>query len=281
MRRRIWQTATVIGAAAVAAGVVLVLYVAVAAAAETSSAQASGTQASSTGTTASPSPSLSPSPNAVSFNGTAAVGALFLTTNGKLHHFCTAAVVPSPGGNLVITAAHCVRGRKLGSSGGVIFAPGYHNGVFPYGRWTVMSEFVDSAWQKHQDPNNDVAFLVVRQGKRKIQRYTGADAVATSVKLPLSVTVLGYPDDRSLPVECRNKTRLVHPQGLNQLVFDCSGYTDGTSGGPFLMHFDTKTGQGVVVGVIGGYQQGGDLPNVSYSSQFLKNVAALYKQATS
>jgi V8-like Glu-specific endopeptidase len=188
--------------------------------------------------------------------------------------------VPSPRGNLVITAAHCVWGRKLGSSGGVIFAPGYHNGVFPHGRWTVMSEYVDSAWQKNQNPNNDVAFLVVKQGNRRVQRYTGADAVDTSVKLPQTVSVLGYPDNRNLPIECQNSADLVHPQGLDQLVFDCGGYTDGTSGGPFLMHFDNKTGQGIVIGVIGGYQQGGDLPQVSYSSEFLKNIAALYKQAT-
>jgi len=33
--------------------------------------------------------------------------------------------------------------------------------------------------------------------------------------------------------------------------------------------------------VIGGYQEGGDTPNVSYSARFRANVAALYKAATS
>jgi V8-like Glu-specific endopeptidase len=215
----------------------------------------------------------------VTFNGTPAIGALFATVNGKLVHFCSGTVVPSPHGDLVITAAHCVQGKKLGKSGGVTFAPGYHDGVFPHGRWVVMSDYVDSAWQKNENPNDDVAFLVVRQGSREIEKYTGADTIDTSVKLPQIVRVIGYPDSKNLPVRCQSKARLVHPQGLNQLVFDCGGYTDGTSGGPFLIHVSNKTGKGIVIGVIGGYQQGGDLPNVSYSSEFLSNIAALYKKA--
>ena len=65
------------------------------------------------------------------------------------------------------------------------------------------------------------------------------------------------------------------------MVFDCPGYTDGTSGGPFLTDVKASTGDGQVIGVIGGYQQGGDTPSVSYSSQFRANIAALYKTATS
>lgn len=39
---------------------------------------------------------------------------------------------------------------------------------------------------------------------------------------------------------------------------------------------NVATGQGVVVGVIGGYEQGGYIPAVSYSAQFTSNVSALY-----
>ena len=45
------------------------------------------------------------------FTGTPPVGALFTTSAGQLgQHFCTASVVDSPAGDLVITAAHCVSG---------------------------------------------------------------------------------------------------------------------------------------------------------------------------
>jgi hypothetical protein len=50
------------------------------------------------------------------------------------------------------------------------------------------------------------------------------------------------------------------------LQFDCPGYSNASSGAPFLSDISPKSGQGDVVGVIGGYQQGGDKPAVSYSS---------------
>jgi hypothetical protein len=65
----------------------------------------------------------------------------------------------------------------------------------------------------------------------------------------------------------------------HQLEFDCGGYANGTSGGPFLADVNPKTGQGAVIGVIGGYEQGGLTPQVSYSSVFGSNVAALYRAA--
>jgi hypothetical protein len=64
-----------------------------------------------------------------------------------------------------------------------------------------------------------------------------------------------------------------------QLEFDCGGYTDGTSGGPFLSEVNQSTRQGTVIGVIGGYQQGGDTPQISYSPVLGANAAALYETA--
>jgi V8-like Glu-specific endopeptidase len=233
--------------------------------------------------TPTPTPTPSPSPNvARAFDGTYAVGALFLTKKGgALEHFCTAAVVRSPQEDLVITAAHCIYGKVLGPKGGVIFGPGWHNGKFPKGRWTVMSALVDGNWKKNRNPNDDVAFLVVSYGHQKIQKFTGAETLETGTKLPQTVQVIGYPDNMSQPVKCSGAaTQLQGHKGLHQLVFDCDGYTGGTSGGPFLMHVN-KHGAGQVIGVIGGYQGGGVSPNVSYSSQFLTNVADLYEQAIS
>ena len=200
-------------------------------------------------------------------------------SKNRLRHFCTAAIVQSRLGNLAITAAHCLVGRRLGLHGNVLFAPGYHDGHFPHGLWVVMSEIVDSNWQRHKNPNDDVAFIVVGRPGHHIQNYTGADVVATNVPLPQVVQVIGYPDKTDAPITCTGPADAFTPSGYQQLVFDCGGYTNGTSGGPFLMNVNKKTGVGEVIGVIGGYQLGGDLASVSYSAQFLRNVAALYKQA--
>jgi hypothetical protein len=106
-----------------------------------------------------PVPPVSPisTPRAAPFRGTPAVGALFTDRRGRLRHFCTASVVHSPRGNLLVTAAHCLRGKDLEPAGTLTFAPGYHDGRFPYGRWLVRAVYVDRRWRKDSDPDDDVA----------------------------------------------------------------------------------------------------------------------------
>jgi hypothetical protein len=209
------------------------------------------------------------------FPGTPAVGALFaVTPGGPGGHFCTASVVDSPVKDLVITAAHCVTGREPGQ---IAFVPGYHDGSRPYGTWTVRQVVVDAGWRDSQNPNRDVAFLVVREpGGTGIQDVTGGVRLATGWRARARVHVIGYPDDAGRPVLCAART---HPFGPHQLRFDCGGYTDGTSGGPFLARWHAGGGTGLVIGVIGGYQQGGDLPWVSYSPRFGHAIRSLYRAA--
>jgi len=212
--------------------------------------------------------------NGQAFAGTPAVGALFTMSGGKLgRHFCTASVIGGPHGDLVITAAHCVSG-----SSGVVFVPGYDHGASPYGVWTVTKIYADRSWTSSSDPNDDVAILRVGQPGSivPIEDVTGAEQLKTGMPARQLVEVIGYPDSASKPIACRNWTREPMP---DQLEFDCGGYTDGTSGGPFLADVNPRTAQGTVIGVIGGYEQGGLTPQISYSPMFGANVAALYQLA--
>src|SRR5260370_1136615 len=90
------------------------------------------------------------------------------------------------------------------------------------------------------------------------------------------VRVIGYRRGGGKPISCRNT---VTAFGARQLEFDCRAFTNGTSGGPFLAGVDPSTGRGTVVGVIGGYQTGGNDPDVSYSISFGGDVRALYQTA--
>ena len=210
------------------------------------------------------------------FSGTPPVGALFTTSAGQLNqHFCTASVVDSPSGDLVITAAHCV----AGTSGTLDFVPGYNQGSEPYGVWTVTKVYVDQAWSSSSSQDDDFAFLrVSRPGSSvPVEDVTGAERLDTSAPASRQlVQVIGYPNTTDQPVTCQNP--ITQPIA-DQLEFDCDGYTDGTSGGPFLSGIDQVTGEGLVIGVIGGYQQGGDTPQVSYSAMLGANAAALYQDA--
>jgi V8-like Glu-specific endopeptidase len=209
------------------------------------------------------------------FEGTPAVGALFQVTPGGLgKHFCTATVVDSPVKDLVITAAHCVYGQQPGH---IAFVPGYRNSSHPYGVWAVRQIIVASGWRSSRNPNRDVAFLVVgRRGRPGVQGLTGGERLGTGWPARTWVHVIGYPDGEQWPVICGNSTR---PFGRHQLRFDCGGYPDGTSGGPFLARWHPAAGTGTVIGVIGGYEQGGYLASVSYSPRFGPAIRSLYRTA--
>jgi V8-like Glu-specific endopeptidase len=207
------------------------------------------------------------------------VGALFTVRGGRLGtHFCTASVVDSPAGNLLITAAHCLAGYSGTDPAGVAFVPGYDHGATPFGIWTVTRIFVDSGWAKSGSADDDVAFLTVaRAGGRGIEQVTGAEVLGTGQRAGAVVRVTGYPDTSGRPVSCSN---VVTGFSAGQLEFDCDGYTDGTSGSPFLIRGGAAGGRAdLVIGVIGGYQQGGDSPDVSYAAAFGPAVAALYSIA--
>jgi len=209
------------------------------------------------------------------FEGTPAIGALFRVTHGGLAgHFCTATVVASPAKDLVITAAHCVYGQQPGH---IAFVPGYRNSSQPYGTWIVRRIVVDPGWRAWRNPNRDVAFLVVgRPGRPGVQDRTGGERLGTGWPARAWVHVVGYPDGEQWPVICASRT---HPFGRHQLRFDCGGYPDGTSGGPFLARWNGAAGTGTVIGVIGGYEQGGYLESVSYSPRFGHAIRSLYRTA--
>lgn len=211
------------------------------------------------------------------FKGVAAVGALFTVSEGRLGtHFCTASVVHSTRGDLAVTAAHCV----TGISGQLAFVPDYANGKEPYGTWQVTAVYTDQAWQSAQDPDHDVAFLRLSPGGdgRPIEEVTGAERLGVNRQQPAVVQVIGYPDGAEQPITCANWSKSFSP---TQLEFDCDGYTDGTSGAPLLADVSAVSGRGTIVGVIGGYEQGGDTPEVSYAVAFGTAAAALYQLAES
>jgi V8-like Glu-specific endopeptidase len=191
-------------------------------------------------------------------------------------HFCTASVVDSPSGDLVMTAAHCVSGLPAGQ---IAFVPGYRDGAKPFGVWTVTSVIVDQAWLATASPDDDVAFLVVRRAgtAASVQSFTGGERLGIGQPAGQRVQVTGYPETARAPVTCLNRANWFSPA---QLQFDCDGFTDGTSGSALLARVSPVTGLGTAIGVIGGYQQGGDTAAVSYADRLGPQVGALYKTAT-
>ena len=207
------------------------------------------------------------------------VGALF-EHDASGSHFCTASVVSSPGKDLLITAAHCINGGR-GSSGyksDIVFIPGYRDGQEPFGMWTPARLLVAPQWADSSDPDFDVGFVVLQpHNGQNIEQVLGASQFGAGDGYRYLVHVTGYPDSASSPITCVNWTSR---QSATQLRFACEGYTGGTSGSPWVTRFSARSRTGTIVGVIGGYQEGGDTASVSYSVRFGAGIQQLYQQAT-
>ncbi|GDY30573.1 trypsin-like serine peptidase [Gandjariella thermophila] len=229
--------------------------------------------------TATPLPEGTDPPAGQQFSGIPAVGALFSTDSGLNGHYCTASVVHSPTRDLVITAAHCIHDGEDGDyQSNVAFVPGYHDGQSPYGVWVPTKMVVDPRWIASSDPSLDVGFLVVRKAgsDAHVEDVTGANQLGTAASLHGQVRVTGYPDDLDEPITCQNAVRW---EDDNLPRFDCAAFSDGTSGAPWVMDADPRTQLGTLVGVIGGFQFGGESDDESYSPVFGEDVQSLYATA--
>lgn len=220
-------------------------------------------------------------PDSTAFRGASRVGAIFGSSADRPnHHFCSGAVVASPTRDIVVTAAHCVIAPGTGRArGGLTFAPGYHDGTRPFGTWSVATVVADSDWTVHGSQNADVAFLILRPDSsgRRIQDAAGAEALAFNPVAGTPAVAVGYPSRTDRPVYCASRLRRFN---AHQLEFDCPGLPGGTSGGPLLVGTAPDAhSRGAVVGVIGGYQEGGDTDDISYSSYFGASIAAVYRAA--
>jgi hypothetical protein len=199
-----------------------------------------------------------------------AQGALFVGDYQHSAHYCSGSVVHSAGRNLIATAAHCITGNGTGLE----FVPGYRNGHAPWGAWRVAAVFVDAAWQTSQDPHHDVAFLrVAANSGRRIESRVHALRLGSAPARRTRITMFGYlagTNDTALTCTRPTYRTNAHPA---YPAINCKGFGGGTSGGPW------RTSDGSLVGVTGGYHQGGCSPDTSYSAPFGTATTRLWRRA--
>jgi hypothetical protein len=187
------------------------------------------------------------------------IGALFHNDR----HFATATVVDSPKGNLILSAAHPFGdGREVTD---ISFVPNYPVWTEHY---QLEGIFRATEWTAGRNIDYDVSFAYT---STNLQAALGAYKLAfNQPQKQGDVLVVGYPDRISKQLSGRNSSA---PFGARQMVWNKDGYTAGTSGSPWILLSNE------IFGVIGGYQQGGDSPDTSYSPVFHDNILALYNLA--
>src|ERR1039458_9983104 len=174
-------------------------------------------------------------------------------------------------GGRAVPAPHCLGKLPVAD---VVYAPYFRNGTTPFGTYAVTGQVFSPGWFPGGRIDRDFAFLTVAGN---VQRRAGAEKIGYSSPVPARVTVEGYSLNGG-PVVCTRKAATIETRGQRQLRFTCGGFDNGSSGAPFLTGISRKSGLGTIVGVIGGYQQGGSTSAVSYSSAFGRDIHAVYQE---
>jgi trypsin-like peptidase len=194
------------------------------------------------------------------------VGAVFL--GGGTLHTCTAGVLHSAAGDLILTAAHC-------AAEGVdaTFVAGLNNTAAPDDVWHIDAVYLDPRWVQNQDPLADFAIArVSRDTGGTVEAQAGGGLKLGSAPKPGTVVaVTGYGMGvGGGPIGCRTATA---PTRNGFPALDCAELVDGLSGAPWI-------NGSTVTGLIGGLDGGGcEDESVSYSPPFDDAIKRLLARA--
>jgi hypothetical protein len=238
-------------------------------------------------------------PSTTASSGYPTIGKLTFSADGVLSLNCTATVINGTAARnnneLIVTAAHCIEGTANGvpyTSTHIAFSPMWHSNQNPFGTWTVRKIILDSGWMKcviplvdcSTNPLYDYAVIVLNPRKGKgIGAVTGSDGWhVNQPNIVKNVAIAGIPATSSDTLISVANTATVTEAGHPYRKATTPGLTDGSSGGPWLQNFSTRTGRGVLLGDTGGYQQGGPSSgSPSYADYWTSKFSALVKAAVS
>lgn len=235
------------------------------------------------------------------------IGRLFSTFSDGYDGSCTATVVTSANRSTVITAAHCLRGVGAPSDDDTwnhnfYFVPGYRNGAKPLGGFSVRTMATSSRWDADPDTTDssdvaaagyDAGLLVANPaaGGQPIADITGSQHIGFGQPVEDEfIHAFGYPNyGLNDPGDKYVGSRMIHCAGTSRpgpkvplLWGETCDMSAGSSGGPHLAHFDTRTGAGTVVGITTTSEElaGGPTPTL-YATRLGDSAHHLYDWAQS
>ncbi|MBT2387511.1 serine protease [Streptomyces sp. ISL-11] len=217
------------------------------------------------------------------------VGTFFSSSGPTGPSYCTASVVRSAGRDLLMTAGHCAKSLAGGKQ---IFVPQYLKGQDaahqPYGVFPVERAFTDPRYTKNsKGADSDLDFGFVRVGPNakgtEVQDAAGALRLTPTPRWNSTVTVTGYPGTYNPDLKAISCTvPTMRLAGYHQTQMKCGGFYGGTSGSPWIAHYDAAARTGDAIGLLGGWNGGGNTAGddwVSYSPVFGREIQDLYQDA--
>ena len=214
-------------------------------------------------------------------------GKVFFTTtgNGQTENWaCSGSTVAGSGGDLVLTAGHCVYGDLGGEVPGEawhsnwIFVPDYYYGYAPYGVWTARVLTTTWNWYDNQDEGDDIGAVAVNTNSagQHIVNVVGGQGIAWDFPDNQYVYDFGYPgappfDGGSLQ-ECDSAQFDWSSVLAGTMGMTCN-FTGGSSGGPWLMYFNGEVGY---INGVNDFSYPFFLPGYMFSLYFGGNVGSFY-----
>lgn len=198
------------------------------------------------------------------------VGKLVTELEDGQYGVCSGAIVDSPSGSVVATAAHCLTSPDSPAPPTrAWFAPeyGYTGAQRAVDEgWRVLAYHTPPAWDVDRALTeilpHDYAFVTVekRAGRTIRDTYGGNKLDYEPITPDDPVTPYGYPvappDGEAPLASCYGIPEVLtsdtaHRANVGGLLLDdCEGLTEGASGGPWLRDLDTRSGTGRLVGVM-------------------------------
>lgn len=189
----------------------------------------------------------------------------FSVTNGKLffngyerdNAYCSASAINTPTRRVIITAGHCVYYQGSWSQN-VVFVPAYdgrNTDPDPVGIWAARTLRTFNSWINDEDLSHDVGVITLSNGGDDNQRIVdavGGHGLMWNGASSFDVSIFGYPSNKSNPSgrytmwACWGGTR---GDGKQVTIKGCD-FGRGSSGGPWLAHYDNDSGQGYVRSVM-------------------------------
>lgn len=192
---------------------------------------------------------------------------------------CSGTAVTSANRSVVITAGHCVKSNGRAHRN-VVFVPGFVNGNRPFGTWVATNLFTTQQWNANEDLNFDIAaFVVAPLNGRNLVDVVGGQGIAFNQQRGQQMYSFGYPAaqpfDGSRLIFCAGRAFDDRFQ-TNDLGLRCA-MTGGSSGGPWFLAFNERTGAGVINSV-NSFKYGNDRTRM-YGPFFGREAQAVYNAA--
>ena len=187
-------------------------------------------------------------------------GKLFIGGYGS-GSYCSASALNTRSKRVVLTAGHCLHSGRGGSwRSNLVFVPrfnGESDNKVPYGKFQARTLHTFRTWIEKGGTNEgwqrDVGMLTTYangQGKRVV-KAVGGNGLSIHESYRWPTTVFGYPynlEGGKVMWGCQGMTRKSGVAPRTSLISGCN-FGEGSSGGPWVWHYDNNTRLGYVRGV--------------------------------